>query len=99
MFRRRQSRFTDDNLAHNVAMLAALDAVVSETGATRAQVALAWCLHRPWDVLPIPGSSRLAHLRENAAAAEVRLTGAQVAKLDTAFAPGRPKGDGTAAAG
>jgi aryl-alcohol dehydrogenase-like predicted oxidoreductase len=97
MFRRRQSRFTDENLAHNVAMLAALDEVVKETGATRSQVAIAWCLHRPWDVLPIPGSSKLVHLRENLAAADVKLSAAQVAKLDAAFAPGKVKGDANVA--
>ena len=94
-FRRRQSRFTDENIAANVPMLAALDEVRAAVGATRAQVSLAWCLHRPWDVLPIPGSSRMQHLQENAAAADIRLSPAQVAKLDQAFAPGRAHGDGT----
>jgi aryl-alcohol dehydrogenase-like predicted oxidoreductase len=98
MFRRRQSRFTDDNLKHNLGRLAALDEVVKETGTTRSQVAIAWCLHRPWDVLPIPGSSRLVHLRENLGAADVKLSAGQVAKLDAAFDPARVKGDANAAA-
>lgn len=92
MFRRRQSRFVDENIAHNLKLLAALDEVRAESGGTRAQLALAWCLHRPWDVLPIPGSTKLKHLKENAAAADIRLTPAQVARLDAAFSPGAAKG-------
>ena len=87
MFRRRQSRFAEDSIRHNLGLLAALDEVRAESGGTRAQLALAWTLHRPWDVLPIPGSTKLQHLRDNAAAAELKLTAAQVAKLDAAFAP------------
>ena len=96
-FRRSQSRFTDDNIRRNVGMLEALDEVSARKGATRAQVALAWCLHRPWDVLPIPGSTRIEHVRENVAAAELELTKEQVARLDEAFAPDRPSGDASAA--
>jgi aryl-alcohol dehydrogenase-like predicted oxidoreductase len=70
-----------------------LDVVCRETADPRVQVSLAWCLHRPWDVLPIPGSSRPQHLHENAGAAEVKLTPAQVKKLDDAFQPSNVKGD------
>jgi aryl-alcohol dehydrogenase-like predicted oxidoreductase len=98
VFRRRQSRFAEDNLAHNLKLLAALDEVRAESGGSRAQLALAWCLHRPWDVLPIPGSTKLKHLQDNAAAADIVLTAAQVAKLDAAFAPGLAKGSSAAAA-
>ena len=93
MFRRRQSRFKDENLAHNLTMLQAITAVANEAGGTPAQVAIAWCLHRPWDVLPIPGSSKVHHLKENAAAADLKLTADQVKRLDAAFAPGKAKGD------
>lgn len=86
-FRRRQSRFTEDNIARNLALLAALDEVRPESGGTRAQIALAWCLHRPWDVLPIPGSRKVGHLKDNAAAVDIKLSPAQVSKLDAAFAP------------
>jgi aryl-alcohol dehydrogenase-like predicted oxidoreductase len=92
VFRRRQSRFTEENIPENLKLLAAVDEVASATGATRAQVALAWCLHRPWDVLPIPGSSRPHHLHENAKAADIRLSQEQVKRLDDAFDPSRVKG-------
>ena len=92
LFRRRQSRFAEESISHNLKLLAALDEVRAESGGTRAQLALAWCLHRPWDVLPIPGSTKLKHLKDNAAAADIHLTPAQVAKLDAAFAPEAVKG-------
>ncbi|PYC68747.1 oxidoreductase [Micromonospora arborensis] len=54
--------------------------------ATPQQIALAWLLHRSPAMLPIPGTTSLAHLRENLAAAQIRLTDAEVAEL-TALAP------------
>ncbi|MFB6725043.1 aldo/keto reductase [Kribbella sp. NPDC056345] len=55
--------------------------VAREVGATPAQVALAWLLQRAPHVRPIPGTTSLAHLAENVAAAEVRLTEEQFARL------------------
>jgi aryl-alcohol dehydrogenase-like predicted oxidoreductase len=59
-----------------------LDELSAETGASPAQLALAWLLHRSPAVLPIPGTSSLAHLEENVAAVAVELTDEQVASLD-----------------
>ena len=56
-------------------------AVADRHGATPAQVALAWLLHRSPAVLPIPGTSSPAHLEENVAAASLRLTEADLADL------------------
>jgi aryl-alcohol dehydrogenase-like predicted oxidoreductase len=92
-FLRRQSRFTAEAIPHNLALLTTVQDVAREAGATASQVALAWCLHRPYDVLPIPGSSRPKHLHENAAAADIALTADQVRRLDAAFVPGAAKGD------
>jgi aryl-alcohol dehydrogenase-like predicted oxidoreductase len=75
-------------------MLPSLDELAAELGATAAQVALAWCLHRPFDILPIPGSTRMRHLEENAGSAEIKLSQQQIHQLDTAFACGTPHGDG-----
>jgi aryl-alcohol dehydrogenase-like predicted oxidoreductase len=58
-----------------------LDALAQETGATPAQLALAWLLHRSPVTLPIPGTSSVAHLEENMAAASVRLTEEQFSRL------------------
>ncbi|MET7805488.1 aldo/keto reductase [Micromonospora chersina] len=51
-----------------------LDAISTEHGATPAQLALAWLLRRSPVMLPIPGTSSVAHLEENVAAAEVKLS-------------------------
>ncbi|MFE9866924.1 aldo/keto reductase [Streptomyces sp. NPDC005506] len=55
--------------------------VAAETGSTPAQVALAWLLARSDMLCPIPGTSSLPHLEENVAAASLRLTGEQIARL------------------
>ena len=54
----------------------------AETGATPAQLALAWLLQRSPVVLPIPGTSSVGHLEDNVGAAHVSLTAEQVAVLD-----------------
>jgi aryl-alcohol dehydrogenase-like predicted oxidoreductase len=59
-----------------------LSAVAARLGSTPLQVALAWLLRRSPNVLLIPGTSSLAHLRENLAAAELTLSPETVAELD-----------------
>jgi len=56
--------------------------IAAEVGATPAQTALAWLLRRSDNIVPIPGTSSIAHLEENVAAREVVLTDAQFAALD-----------------
>jgi aryl-alcohol dehydrogenase-like predicted oxidoreductase len=56
--------------------------VAERHGATAAQVALAWLLHRSPSLVPIPGTTSLAHLAENVAARELRLDDADLAALD-----------------
>ena len=59
-----------------------LDELAKATGASPSQLALAWLLQRSPVVLPIPGTSSVAHLEQNLGAAAVTLTDAQVATLD-----------------
>jgi aryl-alcohol dehydrogenase-like predicted oxidoreductase len=61
-----------------------VDSIASATGATPAQVALAWLLARSPVMLPIPGTSSVAHLEENLAAATVSLSARQVGELTRA---------------
>jgi pyridoxine 4-dehydrogenase len=61
---------------------AAMDTTATELGATPMQVALAWLLQRSPNILPIPGTSSRGHLRENLAAADLKLPTAAVATLD-----------------
>lgn len=60
----------------------ALDGVAARLGATPMQVALAWLLARSPNLLLIPGTSSVGHLRENLAAAELRLPAEAIAELD-----------------
>ena len=60
----------------------AMGSVVSETGATPTQVALAWLLHRSPVMLPIPGTKSVDHVEENCEAATLQLTDAQMAVLN-----------------
>ena len=59
-----------------------LDKIAKAKGATPGQVALAWLLKRSPVMLPIPGTSKLAHLEENAGAADLTLTDAEFSSLD-----------------
>jgi pyridoxine 4-dehydrogenase len=61
-----------------------LDEIAAATGATHAQIALAWLLAKSPVMLPIPGTGRVAHLRENALGASVTLTHQQITALDVA---------------
>lgn len=59
-----------------------LSTVAKRLGATSMQVALAWLLHRAPNILLIPGTSSVAHLRENLAAAELELSADVLSELD-----------------
>jgi pyridoxine 4-dehydrogenase len=71
---------------------AALDAVAASMKATPMQVALAWLLHRAPNILLIPGTSSIHHLRENLEAAALELPPETIAELD-AIAIGHPRGN------
>ena len=88
-------RFIDDLAARGIAYVpyfplggfsplqsGALEAVAASLGATPMQVALAWLLQRAPNVLLIPGTSSVRHLRENLAAAALQLPPETVADLD-----------------
>jgi len=60
-----------------------LDRIAKAHGASRTQVALAWLLRRSPIMLPIPGTSSIAHLEENVAAASLRLTDEDYQMLST----------------
>ncbi len=62
----------------------ALDAIAHAHDATPGQIALAWLLQRSPVMLPIPGTSKVAHLEENIAAADIKLTAAEFTSLDHA---------------
>ncbi|MCU1583211.1 MAG: oxidoreductase [Microbacteriaceae bacterium] len=65
---------------------AVIDPIAKKYQVTPQQIALAWQLHRTPNALPIPGTTSLGHLKENVAAASIRLDGDEVATI-TALAP------------
>jgi aryl-alcohol dehydrogenase-like predicted oxidoreductase len=67
------------NLAKNGSIL---DAIAKAHGATPSQIALAWVLKRSPVMLPIPGTSKVAHLEENVAAVNIELSDNEFATLD-----------------
>jgi len=73
----------------------ALDAAAASLGATPMQVALAWLLQRSRNILLIPGTSSLGHLRENLSAATLQIPPETIANLD---AIGKGPGQGSASA-
>ena len=81
-FRRQNPRFTGDNLQRNLRIVDEVEEIAAEIGATPAQVALAWLLAKGNDIVPIPGTKRVARLEENVAADTVELSSGQLAKLD-----------------
>jgi aryl-alcohol dehydrogenase-like predicted oxidoreductase len=81
-FRSSNPRFVEGAFEQNMAIVDEVRAVASEIDATPGQVALAWLLTRGDDVAPIPGTKRVSRLEENAAAEQVRLSAAQLGRLD-----------------
>jgi aryl-alcohol dehydrogenase-like predicted oxidoreductase len=62
-----------------------LEAIAKRKGATPGQLALAWLLAQGEDVIPIPGTKRRKYLEENAAAANIKLTRAEIQELEAAI--------------
>jgi aryl-alcohol dehydrogenase-like predicted oxidoreductase len=69
------------------------------TSVTNAQVALGWLLAKHEHVVPIPGTRRMAYLEQNAAAADHRLSAAEIDELDRLFDPALVAGARYPAAG
>jgi aryl-alcohol dehydrogenase-like predicted oxidoreductase len=85
-FRAGLPRFAPEALRANQALVDIVRTLATARGATPAQIALAWLLaQRPW-IVPIPGSTRLARIEENLAAADLELTPADLAEIETAVA-------------
>ncbi|MFE2585095.1 aldo/keto reductase [Streptomyces sp. NPDC059378] len=85
--RRRLPRFQQKNLHANLDIAATVRHVAERIDATPAQVALAWLLAQGPHVVPIPGTKTPKYLADNAAAADVRLSPADIADLDAIPAP------------
>jgi aryl-alcohol dehydrogenase-like predicted oxidoreductase len=86
-FRRTHPRFQDVNLAGNLDLVDKLEEVAGRLGHTTSQVAIAWLLAKPWDVIPIPATTRIAHFEENLKALDISLSPADLAAVSAALPP------------
>ncbi|MEV1120520.1 aldo/keto reductase [Actinosynnema sp. NPDC049800] len=80
-----QPRFAAGNFDRNLALVESLREVAREHDVTAAQIALAWVHHQ--GAVPIPGTKRVKYVEENAAAADLSLTDAQLARIAAAVPP------------
>lgn len=85
--RRGMPRFSPDHYTANLALLNPCAAIAQDAGCTMAQLALAWLLAKGEHIVPIPGTTSMAHLAEDLGAAQVSLVPSVVARLDSLFSP------------
>jgi aryl-alcohol dehydrogenase-like predicted oxidoreductase len=80
-----ESRFSPENLPHNLALVELAKRWAERKRATPAQIALAWLMaQKPW-IVPIPGTTQMAHMLENIRASDVRFTSTELAELNSAI--------------
>lgn len=92
-FRRTNPRFAGDNFQKNLDLVDAVGAIATDKGVTAAQLALAWVLAQGEDLVPIPGTRRIATLEQNAAAADIVLTSDDLARIEAVFPRGAAAGE------
>jgi aryl-alcohol dehydrogenase-like predicted oxidoreductase len=90
-------RFAGQNFDRNQVLVERVKAIAERRGAKAGQLALAWVLAKGEDMVPIPGTKRRKYLEENAAAADIKLTPAEVAELEAAVPQSEIAGDRYAA--
>ena len=91
-YRRHSPRFQGENFQKNLDLVARIGELSAEKGCSPGQLALAWVLAQGKDVVPIPGTKRRKYLEENAGAASVVLTAADLARIDRAAPKGAAAG-------
>ena len=91
-YRRNDPRYQGANFDANVQAASAVRALAATKRATPGQIALAWLLHKGPTIVPIPGTKRRKYLEENAGAAAIALSAAEMAALDAALAPDKIAG-------
>ncbi len=80
----RYPRFSGENLEKNQVLVDRVRAIAERRGVKAGQLALAWVFAKGEDLVPIPGTKRRTYLEENAAAAAIQLSPAEVAELEAA---------------
>jgi aryl-alcohol dehydrogenase-like predicted oxidoreductase len=84
-FRGTETRFSEENLQHNLALVELVKQWAERKNAAPAQIALAWLLaQKPW-IVPIPGTTQLGHMLQNQGALSVQFTAAELTELTQAI--------------
>ena len=91
-FRRMNPRFQGDNFDRNMTLVDRVREIAAEKDVTASQLALAWVLAQGDDVVPIPGTRRIAYLEDNVAAADIVLTSEDLRRIDEAAPAGAAAG-------
>jgi aryl-alcohol dehydrogenase-like predicted oxidoreductase len=86
-------RFAEPNFAANLALTDGFRRLAAEMGTTAATLAIAWLLSRSPDVIPIPGTRSVAHLRELAAGTELELSADDLGRIEAVLPVGWAHGD------
>jgi aryl-alcohol dehydrogenase-like predicted oxidoreductase len=92
-WRRNMPRFVGDNFSKNLDLVRHISELAAAKGCTPSQIALAWVLAQGEDMLPIPGTTRRAHLEENLAALDIAFTPQELARINTIAPQGVASGD------
>ena len=80
--RKAMPRFTPDNYAANLKLFGPYQQLAKEAGCSPAQLALAWLLHKDAHIIPIPGTTSVAHLLDDLGSTQVKLSADLIAKLN-----------------
>ena len=91
--RRTMPRFAPENYAANLKLLAPFNEVAQAAACSPSQLAIAWLLHQGDDILPIPGTTSVEHLKDDLGAANVRLSPEVLARLDALINQNTVSGD------
>ena len=86
-------RFKEENFHANLRLLEDLDAIARANDCTMAQLALAWLLTRDTTLVPIPGTKHVKYMKENARAADMKLSVSDLQRLEELINPGTVTGD------
>lgn len=92
-FRKNNPRFLEPNFRYNVKVIEPFRKLAADRGTTPAALAMAWVLARGGHLIPIPGTRSAAHLRDDAAGAEIELREADLAEIARLLPPGFAHGD------
>jgi len=88
-----ESRFSPENLPNNIALVEMVQKWAAQKQATAGQISLAWLLaKKPW-IVPIPGTTQMAHMMENSLADEVRLTADELKQFNAELSGIEIKGE------